>query len=221
MRATQTLPVAVILLVGLGLMGCVKGQDRVGAITLSTPLKSARTPTAEEKKNIDEQLLRPTELSARSWRNAEKQGVLTIEESKRLWKVGAYIQSKYAVSDEDVDFVLRLLEKGPRVDTDSNRSALRMRAISSLMPGRLLSEAQQRRAIKVIGPIANDPPKEKIVYIDGIQSSEISIQLTAIAFLSSTRHPEALALLQNLGKTTQVKGARKRIDENIARLKAR
>ena len=188
---------AVTLLFSLGLMGCTNGQGAISA------------------REFDTRVNREAEKSAAS-RQREEQGVLTVKESARLYRIGAYLQNKKAVPDEDVDFVLHLIERGPRVNTDANRVKLRMKAISSLLPGRGLTEAQQQRAIKVIGPIANDPPKEKIVYFDGIQSPEISIQLTAIGFLASTRHPEAIKILRTLQKTTQVKEARKRIDEALA-----
>ena len=182
--------------------------------------RERRVMTAEEKREFDAWIDREAEKSAAS-RHRELQGALTIKESARLYRIGAYLQRKHAVSDEEVDFVLHLIERGPLVNTDSNRVRLRMTTISSLIPSRGLTEAQQQRAIKVIGPIANDPPKEKIVYFDGIQSPEISIQLTALNFLSSTRHPEALRILRTLQKTTQVKEARKSIDETLASLDAR
>lgn len=224
--AIRTSPALIALLLSISAPGCGSDESRADAATPNTPTKPARAvqtieerrvPTAEAKRKFDARLSRELERSTHSMRRQEKQGVMTIEESKRLYRIGAYLQNKYAVSDEDVDFVLRLIERGPRVNTDINWVRLRMRSISSLLPGRRLTEAQQRRAIKVIGPIANDPPKEKIVYHDGVQSSEISIQLTAIIFLDSTRHPEALALLRKLRKTTRVKEARERIDESLAR----
>lgn len=229
MSVIRTLP-AVTLLFSLGLTGCTNGQGVPSAVDSGAPVKRAyatqaererRVMTAEEKREFDTRVNRGAEKYAASMRRREEQGVLTIKESARLYRIGAYLQHKKAVPDEDVDFVLHLIERGPLVNTDINRVRLRMTTISSLSPGRGLTEAQQQRAIKVIGPIANDPPKEKIVYFDGIQSPEISIQLTAIGFLSSTRHPEALAILRTLQKTTQVKEARKRIDEALASLDAR
>ena len=204
---------AVTLLFSLGLTGCTAERER-----------ERHVMTAEEKREFDARLDRIDREAVKSAdyrREQEKQGVLTIEESARLERIQAYIQNKKAVPDEDVDFALHLIERGPLVNTDINRVGLRMKAISRLIPGRGLTEAQQQRAIKVIAPIANDPPKEKIVYIDGVQSPEISAQLSAIHFLSSTRNPEALAILRTLQKTTQVKEAKKRIGEALASLDAR
>ena len=197
-------------------MGCTNGQGVPSAVDSGAPVKRAYATQAE----FDTRVNNEAEKSAAS-RRQEFQGVLTIKESAQLYRIGAYLQNKKAVPDEDVDFVLHLIERGPLVNTDANRVKLLMKTISSLIPGNGLTEAQQQRAIKVIGPIANDPPKEKIVYIDGVQSPEISIQLTAITFLASTRNPEALAILRTLQKTTQVKEARKEIDEALASLDAR
>ena len=186
--------------------------------------RERRVMTAAEKREFDaylDRIERQAVKSAAYMREQEKQGVLTVKESARLHRIGAYLQNKKAVPDEEVDFVLHLIERGPLVNTDINRVKLRMTTISSLTLGRGLTEAQQQRAIKVIGPIANDPPKEKIVYFDGIQSGEISVQLSAIGFLYSTRHPEALTILRTLQKTTQVKEARESIDKYLASLDAR
>lgn len=224
---------AVTLLFSLGLTGCTNDQGVPSAVDSGVPAKRAhaaqaererRVMTAEEKREFDahlDRIGRKAVKSAAYRQQLEKQGVLTIKESARLERIQAYIQNKKAVPDEDVDFALHLIERGPLVNTDSNRVTLRMRAISRLIPGNGLTEAQQQRAIKVIGPIANDPPKEKIVYFDGIRSPELSVQLSAIGFLSSTRHPEALTILRTLQKTTQVKEARERIDEKLASLDAR
>ena len=218
---------AVTLLFSLGLTGCTNDQGVPSAVDSGVPAKGAqaererRVMTAEEKREFDTRIDREAEKYAASMRRREEEGVLTIKESTRLYRIGAYLQNKKAVPDEDVDFALHLIERGPLVNTDNNRVRFRITTISKLIPGRGLTEAQQQRAIKVIGPIASDPPKEKIVYIDGVQSIEISAQLSAITFLASTRHPEALAILRTLQKTTQVKEARKSIDKYLASLDAR
>ncbi|MDF2439541.1 MAG: hypothetical protein JWN98_525 [Abditibacteriota bacterium] len=147
---------AVTLLFNLGLMGCTKDQGVPSAAE-----RERRVMTAEEKKKFDERVSPDLEKSTFYMRKQEEQGVLTIKESTRLWRIGAYLQAKYAVSDEDVDFALHLIERGPIVNTDINQVRLRMRTISSLKPGSGLTEAQQQRAIKVIGPIANDPRRRR------------------------------------------------------------
>lgn len=133
-----------------------------------------------------------------------QKGVMRESDYNRLYAIGAHIQAAHTVTDAELDFALNLLRRGPLRNEGGNTAELRIRALSSIGGKRKLTTAQKERLVAAVLPLTQDPPREFQGVENGIPSSEISAQRTAMSLLSTVYHPAVVVQFEELAKNSAI-----------------
>ena len=160
----------------------------------------------------------------------EKKGVLTASDHARLIKISTYIQQRQEMSDDDLDFWIALLKKGPPIDTPSNHSLFYSVMMGDAMGRKHLSQAAQKKMYDAVLPFVSDaayanaidPSDTRIDPSDPSTQENLRIgsENLAVILLAQTRDPRALPVLQDLAQNSRSAKIRATAQEYYAKLAA-
>ena len=104
---------------------------------------------------VDTQITQSADYSA----NLESKGILKAADYNRLLKISAVIQSDKKVSDDDLDFALRVLKSPPPVSKDNNDERRKQLVLMFLSGPKDVTDEQAKKIYLTVVDLALDGPE--------------------------------------------------------------
>lgn len=160
----------------------------------------------------------------------EQQGILAAADHARLIKISTYIERNQQLPDNDLNFWISLLQKGPLKDNPSNRGLFYTIVMGGALGRKQLSTSSQEKMYDAVLPFVSDAayitamdpantrtdPSDPTTQVNlRTGSEEIAVML-----LAQTRDPRALPVLRNLAQSSQYPSLRATAQEYYTKLAA-
>ena len=186
--------------------------------------------TRHSQSSLDSVVERREKRSQKYQEKWEQKGILSIPDHARLIKISAYIERSQQMSDDDLDFWISLLQRGPLKDTPSNRGLFYTTVMEDALGRKQLSPSGQKKMYDAVLPFVsdatymsamdpNDPrtdPSDPTTQVN-LRTGTEGI---AVMLLAQTRDPRALTVLQNLARNSQYLKLRETAQEYYTKLAA-
>lgn len=142
----------------------------------------------------------------------EQKGVLSALDYARLAKISGYIDQRQIISDDDLDFWIALLHRGPLKDTPSNWSSFYTIVLGLGAGRKQLTPSQQQKMYDAALPFVSDAAYTKVIDPSATQmdpadplsqqSLRTGEEKIALMLLAQTRDPRALGVLDNIAQNS-------------------
>ena len=133
----------------------IKGMV-VAALLLSVMLLSVFLFLRHIQNPLDADIKRRVQRSQGYLQKWEQKGILSASDQARLFKISTYIAKRQEISDDDLDFWIALLHRGPLKDTPSNRIGFYTDVLSDGSGRKHLTPSQQQKMYDAVLPYVSD-----------------------------------------------------------------